>query len=54
MATHKDLEIWKLSIEFATRIYKTTQSFPSKEILYELRTIKSKLINYIKYLKTLK
>jgi len=116
MGTHEKLDVWKLSIDFVTHIYKITQSFPSeekfgltnqmrraavsipsniaegaarksdkeniqflyislgslseletqliisqnldyfdsKETLYELRTIKSKLINYIKYLKTLK
>ena len=116
MGTHEKLDIWKLSIDFVTRIYKTTQSFPSeekfgltnqmrraavstpsniaegaarqsdrqniqflyislgsvseletqliisqnleycdaKEIILELKTIKSKLINYIKYLKSIK
>ena len=113
MGTHEKLDVWKLSIDFVTRIYKITQSFPSeekfgltnqmrraavsipsniaegaakqsdkenirflyislgsiseletqliisqnleycdvKEIISELKTIKSKLINYIKYLK---
>ena len=116
MGTHEKLDVWKLSVDFVTRIYKITQSFPSeekfgltnqmrraavsipsniaegaarqsdkeniqflyislgslseletqliisqnlgycdsKEIITEIRTIKSKLINYIKYLKTLK
>ena len=116
MGTHEKLDVWKLSIDFVTHIYKITQSFPSEEkfgltnqmrraavsipsniaegaarksdkeniqflyislgslseletqliisqnldycdsneILSEIRTIKSKLINYIKYLKTLK
>ena len=31
MATHENLEIWKQSIDFVTRIYKITQSFPSEE-----------------------
>jgi len=31
MSTHKNLEIWKQSIDFVTRIYKITQSFPSEE-----------------------
>jgi len=31
MATHENLEIWKQSIDFVTRIYKITHSFPSKE-----------------------
>ena len=93
MGTHEKLDVWKLSIDFVTHIYKITQSFAegaarqsdkeniqflyislgslseletqliisqnldyfdSKETLSELRTIKSKLVNYIKYLKTLK
>ena len=116
MGTHEKLDVWKLSIDFVTHIYKITQSFPSeekfgltnqmrraavsipsniaegaarqsdkeniqflyislgslseletqliisqnldyfdsKETLSELRTIKSKLVNYIKYLKTFK
>lgn len=29
--THKDLEVWKKSIEFVTEIYKITESFPEKE-----------------------
>jgi len=33
MATHENLEIWKQSIDFVTRIYKITQSFPSEEKL---------------------
>ncbi len=31
MKTHKDLDVWKRSIEFVTKIYKTTKSFPSDE-----------------------
>ncbi len=116
MGTHEKLDIWKLSIDFVTRIYKMTLSFPSEEkfgltnqmrraalsipsniaegaarqsdkeniqflyislgsiseletqliisqnleycdteeILTELRTIKLKLIGYIKYLKSIK
>lgn len=29
--THKDLEVWKKSVEFVTEIYKITESFPEKE-----------------------
>jgi four helix bundle protein len=29
---HKDLEVWKLSINFVTSIYKKTNSFPKEEI----------------------
>lgn len=28
---HKDLDAWKLSIEFVTEIYKITQKFPKEE-----------------------
>ncbi len=30
--THKDLDVWKKSIEFVTNIYKTTKSFPKSEV----------------------
>lgn len=29
--THKDLDVWKKSIEFVTDIYRITESFPEKE-----------------------
>ena len=32
MRTHKDLEVWKVSIDFVTAIYRATQSFPKEEI----------------------
>ncbi len=31
MGTHKDLDIWKESIEFVTAIYKITKQFPESE-----------------------
>lgn len=31
MATHENLDIWKLSIEFVTKIYSITAGFPSEE-----------------------
>jgi four helix bundle protein len=31
MKTHKDLDVWKLAVEFTTDIYKATQSFPRLE-----------------------
>ena len=31
MKTHKDLEVWKLSIDFVTDIYKVTSSFPKED-----------------------
>lgn len=31
MGTHKDLDIWKLSMDFVIEIYKMTNSFPSEE-----------------------
>ena len=31
MGTHKELEIWKKSIEIVIKIYKTTNRFPSEE-----------------------
>ena len=29
--THKDLEVWRKSVDFVTAIYKATDTFPSKE-----------------------
>jgi four helix bundle protein len=31
MGTHKDLDIWKLSVELVVRIYDVTRSFPNEE-----------------------
>ncbi len=31
MATHENLEIWKKSIEFVTKIYISTKDFPDEE-----------------------
>ena len=32
MKTHKDLDVWKISIEMVTEIYKLTRNFPKEEI----------------------
>jgi four helix bundle protein len=32
MKTHKDLEVWKESIELVKQIYETTKEFPKEEI----------------------
>ena len=32
MKTHKDLDVWNLSVEFTTDIYRTTKSFPRSEL----------------------
>ena len=32
MKTHKDLDVWKKSIEFVTEIYQVTNSFPKHEL----------------------
>ena len=32
MKTHKDLEVWKASIEMVTKIYQATRNFPKEEI----------------------
>lgn len=32
MKTHKDLDVWKRSIDFVTLIYKKTKSFPQDEL----------------------
>ncbi len=32
MKTHKDLDVWKKSIEFARELYTVTGSFPKEEI----------------------
>jgi four helix bundle protein len=29
--THKDLDVWQKAIDFVTRIYKSTDSFPNRE-----------------------
>ena len=31
MGTHKDLDVWKLSIDFVEEIYRITEKFPSEE-----------------------
>lgn len=31
MKTHKDLDVWKLSIDFVTEIYAKTKSYPKEE-----------------------
>jgi four helix bundle protein len=30
--THKDLDVWKQSIEFVTEIYRITEGFPKSEV----------------------
>ena len=32
MKTHKDLNVWKLAIEFVTSLYKVTDKFPKSEL----------------------
>jgi len=32
MKTHKDLEVWRMSIEMVTKIYTLTRSFPKEEL----------------------
>ncbi len=32
MKTHKDLEVWKRSIQMVTKIYKETTNFPKEEL----------------------
>lgn len=32
MKTHKDLEVWKLSVELVSDIYKITKQFPKEEL----------------------
>jgi len=32
MKTHKDLEVWKKSVQMVTRIYKETTNFPKEEL----------------------
>ncbi|TCN62194.1 four helix bundle protein [Acetobacteroides hydrogenigenes] len=32
METHKDLDVWKLSIELVVNIYKFTEEFPKSEL----------------------
>ena len=32
MKTHKDLDVWKASIEMVTKIYQATRNFPKEEI----------------------
>jgi len=32
MKTHKDLDVWKKSIEFITEIYRVSKDFPKEEI----------------------
>ena len=32
MKTHRDLDVWKNSVEFVTQIYKITRIFPKEEL----------------------
>jgi four helix bundle protein len=32
MRTHKDLDVWKVSMEFVTEIYEITKDFPKSEL----------------------
>jgi four helix bundle protein len=32
MRTHKDLDAWKLSVEFVAEVYKITRDFPKEEL----------------------
>lgn len=32
LKTHKDLTVWKKSIDFVTEIYKVTKDFPKEEL----------------------
>jgi four helix bundle protein len=32
MKTHRDLDVWKNSVEFVTQIYKITRLFPKEEL----------------------
>ena len=32
MKTHKDLEVWKKSMDLVTKIYKLTRNFPKEEL----------------------
>ena len=32
MKTHKDLDVWKKSVDFVTDLYKVTQDFPKGEL----------------------
>ncbi len=31
METHRDLDVWKKSVDFVTKIYKVTKNFPASE-----------------------
>ena len=68
MATHKELNVWKLGMDIVEKIYKITNTFPQSEqfglisqrlgflknnsIIEELTILKKKLINFIKYIKS--
>lgn len=32
MRTHKDLDVWRKSIDFVTRVYEVTNGFPKSEL----------------------
>lgn len=32
MKTHKDLDVWKFSVDFVTLVYELTANFPKDEI----------------------
>jgi len=32
LKTHKDLNVWKRSVDFVTKLYETTKYFPKEEL----------------------
>ncbi len=35
MKTHKDLDVWKRSIDFVTHIYEATKGYPKEELRFQ-------------------
>ena len=40
--THKDLDVWKKSVDLVTSIYEVTKAFPKDEILGLIKFVKNK------------
>jgi len=47
---HKDLEVWKKSVDLVSNIYKITESFPNKEIYGLTNQIRRSAVLYLQIL----
>jgi len=50
--THKDLDVWKKSMDLVEEVYRFTQGFPGSEKYGLINQIRRMLLGLIKYLKS--